>query len=1191
MRTGGYRLSRPAAITGLTNNKVAAADMKQMPENFQKGTNALVRSWSGESRTSQRSPSPADRQGSVASDIVVETSLSQRYMSQNKENDDESVNNKNDDDGNLLFHISPGGAVESGSAFGVCAKSALSSFLSQFGLSDGNKGETNAVTTTKYTYLNFIPKNLFEQLQNFANVFFLFVATLNYFPQFGAFDKTLAFVPVAVVLSLIAVMDFYYDQRRRSQDHHVNYINNCLVWRESSGKYESIAWCKVRVGDFIKISKEELIPADCLIVKSVNQDWDGQAFMQTANLDGETNLKARRAIFPFRGQEEWESFDPVKEFRGPGNEINAEGPNEEIYSMNGNVKYTFKNRPSEETAISSENMLLRGCKLKTADEVIAVAIHVGEFSKERTNAKSSRHKQSKLERDLNKNIIYCFGIMIVLCFITGILAGNFVYEVDHDSGKVEFVVGDHDAMGKTPEEEGFFRGFGAMIIYQVMIPISLYFSIQLVKVLQLPLINSDPALHKHHVVTWKDGDNLKSIASEQIEAVTVEEIIEANGLPMDQKEAEQKMSTGRRLIIPNNGKPFNCRTHNIHEDLGMVEFVFSDKTGTLTQNEMIFERCVIGSKSYMEERRDSLTNTLDFVHPDLDLLKALGDRFDPKNKECVFMLLLAACNNILPLQNENGSVKYEAESPDELALVAAARSHGFFLKDREGGLGEGSNIVIELKTGQKKFKLLKILPFDNVRKAMSVVIEVEGECWVLTKGADSSVLPNCLESKDKSAITEAIIGYSKLGLRTLAMGFKLMTAADYSSWERRYDQVQQGAAANKEELLLELHMELERKLTIVGATGVEDKLQDQVPETIRDLRSAGIDICVLTGDKQDTALEIAKNCNLVTESDNISDFTLNGKDALDTKVLMKSKWKEFQERFLKNNKEKPSVGMLIDGATIAYALNGDDDARDSFLNLCISMRVLVCCRVTPKQKSEMIRQFKLQYKKVHDRNIMALAIGDGANDVPMILEADVGVGIYGKEGMQAVMSSDYSMGEFQFLKTLLLVHGHWSYDRIARMILYFLFKNVSYVFLFFFFMPFCGWSGSYSIDQGYLWTYNLFWTAITPIAWAVFDQDVSRETLLLNPILFQQGQKDKLHKGQFWYVILEALYVGVICFFIPYGAFVTGGNSRYMNGTSVSEMSGDDLLVFGTVQQVALILAVTFKIIVEQRYHTQQILW
>ncbi|NXQ45980.1 AT10B ATPase, partial [Catharus fuscescens] len=191
-------------------------------------------------------------------------------------------------------------------------------------------------------------------------------------------------------------------------------------------------------------------------------------------------------------------------------------------------------------------------------------------------------------------------------------------------------------------------------------------------------------------------------------------------------------------------------------------------------------------------------------------------------------------------------------------------------------------------------------------------------------------------------------------------------------------------------------------------------------------------------------------------------------------------------------------GLVIDGRTLNIIFQGG--LEEKFLELTQHCRAVLCCRSTPLQKSMVVKLIRRQL------NVMTLSIGDGANDVSMIQAADVGIGISGQEGMQAVMASDFAISRFKHLKKLLLVHGHWCYARLAKMVIYFFYKNVCYVNLLFWYQFFCGFSGSTMIDNWQMIFFNLFFTSMPPLLFGVLDKDVSAETLLRLPELYKSGQ-------------------------------------------------------------------------------------
>lgn len=320
----------------------------------------------------------------------------------------------------------------------------------------------------------------------------------------------------------------------------------------------------------------------------------------------------------------------------------------------------------------------------------------------------------------------------------------------------------------------------------------------------------------------------------------------------------------------------------------------------------------------------------------------------------------------------------------------------------------------------------------------------------------------------------------------------------------------------REKLLMESYKRIESNLKLLGATGIEDKLQEGVPNAIENLRQAGIVVWVLTGDKQETAINIAYSCKLFTHTMDIIKLNARSRDATEQLIkrhLEKIKNDQKVLSHQQNARKKHNRAIVVDGKTLVYILDSRANLQHPFLALTEECAAVLGCRATPLQKAFLVGIVK------EELGMHTLAIGDGANDVSMIQTADVGVGISGMEGMQAVMASDFAITKFKYLERLLLVHGHWNYDRLARMVLYFFYKNAAFVFVTFWFQLYAGFSGSIMFDHMYLMLYNLLWTSLPPVAIGVLDQVAPDFLLESKPHLYIRGRKSRVYKTySFWYV-------------------------------------------------------------------------
>ncbi|EGD80945.1 ATP10A protein [Salpingoeca rosetta] len=952
----------------------------------------------------------------------------------------------------------------------------------------------NGIRTTKYTLVTFLPKNLFEQFHRLANVYFLFIVILNWVPSVQAFGREVAMLPLLFVLAVTAIKDAFEDRRRANQD---KKTNNTIakVYNKQHKCYEDVAWRHVQVGDVIRLKCDDVIPADLLLLHSSHED--GVCYLETANLDGETNLKQRR-VYCDRGSNE-DEFD-VANFN---EELKCEHPNSKIYQFNGHITHGGTVVP-----LDTNNMLLRGCVLRNTGTVIGLVVYAGHDTKAMLNNTGPRSKRSKLERAMNYQILYCCIILLILCVLGGLCAGLWTQARDYTNILyLPWQEGD-----PRPPLEGFTRVWTFFIILQVMVPISLYVSIEMVKLFQIYFIQEDVELYH--------------------------------------EETDTKML---------------CRALNITEDLGQINYVFSDKTGTLTQNKMVFHTCSVGGVIYRHQAQEEGKDYQDaFSFPsDPNLVSNLaadrgeiGKRASPLH---IFMLCLSASNTVVP-NRKDGKVKFEAESPDEAALVSAASVYDYHLEERKL-----NTVTVSIRGQRHTYEVLAVLDFDSTRKRMSVVLRLpDGTLRLLCKGADSAITSvlGAASSDHVLAETSAHLDeFARSGLRTLCYAYRDIAHDEYEDWAHRFLEANVLLGEERKQRRVELFQELEQNMILVGATGIEDKLQDGVPEAIADLRHAGLKVWVLTGDKQETAIEIAMTCRLITRR--MHTIILNSEYArlhydkgktIATVAHHRAARREvldiinqhLQDIEQAQQGDRRELALVIDGPTLFYAVQEADDVKHQFLRLAEQTKVVVACRTTPLQKAQVVGLVK------DNRDAMTLAIGDGANDVSMIQMAHVGVGISGQEGMQAVMASDFAIAQFRFLVKLMLVHGHWSYDRIANMILYFFYKNSCLVWVIFYFQIFAGFSGQPAIEQLYLQTYNLLWTSIPPIITAVFDQDVQPNILLNNPALYEQGRLDLTYSGKFFPTMLDGFYQSIVIFFVPYFVF---------RDTVVNE----GLLVFGTV--------------------------
>jgi len=572
-----------------------------------------------------------------------------------------------------------------------------------------------------------------------------------------------------------------------------------------------------------------------------------------------------------------------------------------------------------------------------------------------------------------------------------------------------------------------------------------------------------------------------------------------------------------QLIDPDTGEPAKARTADLVEEMGQVDFVFSDKTGTLTANEMRFAHCDLVSGSFLANAQDG-TGKPAGISQAVEILT----KSDHPQHEAVLWLFtcLAVCHSV----QADEQLRYSGPSPDEVALVEAAKIVGISFVKREsipGNPGQCLTIVGPPGHPDRKFTVLHELEFTSDRKRMSVVCKHGGRTLCISKGADNIMEGLLLKQQFDTEQASKLQNFSQQGLRTLVVAWKEIDETSFATWEA--GQLQAASSLeDRAEKLAKSAAQLEAKLEFAGITAVEDRLQDGVPAAIATVKAAGIRVWVLTGDKTETAVDIARSCRLFTAGMELAYIT--GAQNLEQTVAL------LQARF----EGRPGNGIVLDGRTVSYLLQ-DAAAAQLLFEVGIASNACVCCRLSPAQKRRLV-----EVVRSCSPTTITLAIGDGANDVPMLQGAHLGIGIRGKEGAQAVMASDIAISQFRFLVPLLLCHGRRAYRRMATYLCYYLYKNVA-----------LAWGDiiwAHQNDfQGYTaypsWlssTFNSLFTA-WPLLFVIgMDEDIPDWLANMNPEVYLEGpQRAWFNYTVFGVWMLTAAYHGSLAWTIPMVAFGT----------------------------------------------------
>lgn len=1007
---------------------------------------------------------------------------------------------------------------------------------------------SNYISTTKYSAATFVPKSIFEQFRRVANIYFLVTACLAFTPL-GPFKGATAVAPLVVVILATMVKEAVEDWRRKQQDIEVN-NRKAKVFQD--GAFQHTKWTNLRVGDIVKVEKDEFFPADLILLSSSYED--AICYVETMNLDGETNLKLKQSL------EVTSHLQNDENFGGFGAVIRCEDPNAHLYSFVGNIEVEEQQYP-----LSPQQLLLRDSKLRNTDYVYGAVIFTGHDTKVMQNATSAPSKRSKIEKKMDWTIYLLLSGLVLISVIGSVFFGIATKD-DMLDGRMKrwYLRPDDTTIIFSPNKAATAAALHfltAMMLFGYFIPISLYISIELVKLLQALFINND--IHMYH----EESDT-----------------------------------------------PARARTSNLNEELGQVYTILTDKTGTLTCNSMEFIKCSIAGTAYgrgiTEVERAMAKKKGSPLIADMEIGV---EGFQPEGKTVVkgfnftdervmdgnwvnqahsdviemFFRLLATCHTCIPeVDEESGKISYEAESPDEAAFVVAARELGFtFYQRTQEGVSLHELDPLSGEHVDRSYRILHVLEFNSTRKRMSVIVkDEEGRTFLFSKGADSVMFERLSRSDSsyREATQQHINEYADAGLRTLVLAYRQLEEDEYAKFDRKFTAAKNSVSVDRDELIEEAADLLERELILLGATAVEDKLQKGVPECIDKLAQAGIKIWVLTGDKMETAINIGFACSLLRQGMKQITITLDTPDivalekgddkAAVTKASKHSVVNQINEgKKLINASASESFALIIDGKSLTYALK--DDTKGMFLDLAICCGSVICCRSSPKQKALVTRLVKAGTGKV------TLAIGDGANDVGMIQEADIGVGISGAEGMQAVMASDVSIAQFRFLERLLLVHGHWCYSRISSMICYFFYKNITFGLTLFLYESYTSFSGEAFYNDWSMSLFNVLFTSLPVIAMGVFDQDVSARFCLKYPMLYQEGPQNLLFR---WSRILGWMLHGVLSAIIIF--FLTTASLKHQAFRRGGEVI--DLSTLGATAYTCVIWAVNIQMAITVNYFT-----
>ena len=1125
----------------------------------------------------------------------------------------------------------------------------------------------NLVTTSKYTWYNFLPITLLLQFKRYANVYFLVSMIIQCIPIISPLSPVTAVVPFVIVLAISIFREGLEDCRRHGEDSKEN-AYKCHRYNFEKQIYEACESWELEVGDVIMLKNNKIIPADAVLLYCANVTKI--SYVMTANLDGEKNLKPK-----FCHPELYKIFNQSQDHFSMRGKLKYGLPSPDLTKFIGNLFLTSNSVPIK---LDAKHIIYKGTMLANTKYAIALVVYTGGQTKIVMNSQKCPPKESHLEATVNKLIILIFIIQAIFCILLAILNsvwfGNNEEEHIYLNLTKDFFSNQHIS--------GFVTFWTFLLLLNTMIPISLIVTIEIVKYSQAFLMNWDAEMYSKIKERFAQCNScslneelgqIKYIFSDKTGTLTANKLeftacaVGNEIFGMTEEELENKDGktlSKRKERLRANMEPQNKAVPIVYTfpDKEIKEYSCGNKEGekfdfivkslsgkttmaldTTQKVIQMFLYCLCLNHTCFVEKTPKpgvtvqepkmiRTNTKMSLEKTSTLGAPLKEKLDS-------VMSLNLVENY-----DKYNISYSGENPDEIILVDTARRLGFVYL---GGDETLSNIRLNTELNgnvisgrNQKWTILKMIKFSSARGKMSVIVKLDDQIILLCKGGNSKVGkalgPNQPFLKN---VNEKTTKLSEMGLRVLWIAMKVLDEDEYYEWKRKFDEIDDEKEQDG------LISQIEEGLTLIGCTAVEDNLQDKVPDTIKDLQTAGINIWVLTGDNLPTAKNITISCKLLPQgmeiyeiyedlvkyknfvchmcnNDNIFDpkniqdaitrienfenqypkaYDSNGPKDPVQKEEFEKKLKErkgvlllgmesmraFYQESEKNNKDKLR-GILIEAAMLGLVLPNQNfkayklylhPLTKVFLDLTLNSQAVVCCRVSPMQKALVVRMIKANIE-----GAITLAIGDGANDVSMIQEADVGVGIFGEEGTQAAMSSDYAIGEFRCLRKLILFHGRLNYMRIAEMIIYFFFKNFLFTLPQFFFAFYSGFSGQTIFDDWFVSLFNLIFTSLPLLFKALFDQDVNDDDGPFVsehiPYTYYNGRESITFsiKEFFKNLVQSTVFSVIIFFFTVYMIHYT----IPMNDDG--EIS--DFWVNANTQFTCIIFLVDYRLLITTKYHT-----
>eukprot|EP01060_Flectonema_neradi_P002599 TRINITY_DN11641_c0_g1_i1.p1 TRINITY_DN11641_c0_g1~~TRINITY_DN11641_c0_g1_i1.p1 ORF type:complete len:1320 (+),score=227.77 TRINITY_DN11641_c0_g1_i1:59-4018(+) len=1056
----------------------------------------------------------------------------------------------------------------------------------------------NFLRSSRYTLYDFIPRNLYSQFQQISNIYFGLNAVIALIPDVSPITPVTAILPVVFILVVGAIKDAYEDYKRHVDDRENNSAPVSLLGKD--GKWKEAASADVMVGDIIKVEhgKQHQLRADVVLIAC--DDDEGQVYIETSQLDGETSAKERKTVPELQSLiRSTDITNLLSDAQGPAGKkikvkLNVDPPSKELEKFQGTG--TIRNPDGGETHfnIDLSSTIWRSSGIKKAKWVYGVVAYTGHESKIGMNMQQKVPQQSVLTKILNRLVLILF--LIKNLFIIPLCFGALSWDRDNDTEAWYLA----DTLDYHPALMYLMNYLSWFVLLSFMIPISLFVTLQICYHFQSRLMRFD-----RHMTHWMLG-------------------VEKDGGP------------GWASCRP--------KTSDLNTDLAFVKYIFSDKTGTLTDNRM----------EYMTGAIQLHANTPDekWVEDPIHLLPASFEQSthpaslltseESKAGEVMrYICCLVLCNTVTPTAGKDG--EFEGPSPDEVGLVEYAYKIGVKLVKKTT-----KGVTISIGGREHTYEVLTRLPFSSSRKMMSVIVKSEsGEIILISKGADehegigggmlnrlsgrcasydSDIVTAIVESKkgtsssaqpgDSSAIHELdvlwnsdhhgyaspnadtsdnanrifdsahkkLTKYAHKGWRTLVFGWKVLSPSWFNEWKEGYRQLVQSTmkirGPNRTHRKAEVEdmgmLAIEKDLHFGGVLAYEDKLQDKVPETIKFFVDAGVVVWMLTGDKMETAIEIAKTCNLIDPS-HLVQLKFDTIEPTERLASARKQLKQLEKQLA--DLPEGTLSIAVAEPVLAVLLQ---EEPERFQECAQKLKSAVCARLSPKMKGTIVEACQDYLVSKGRTNDVVLAIGDGGNDVTMINAANVGIGVIGVEGRSAELASDYAIPRFKHLLRLLAVHGRYSKYRSAMCIGWSFYKNIVLALGQVYFAVVSGFSAQTIYDSWLLAIKNTLFTGAPPFILGCLDKDLHEEPLIdpvTGPRLYKMLREEGLYMNSKSMLLwLGSAVLHSLCVWMWY---------PQMENDNINENGRtSDIYTHGTVLMSGIVCIVLYKFLLHARHHT-----